>query len=145
MTIIRPSKTPRGPAILLARRPADAVRGRGGEERDGRVGGDGRRLQGERHRAHRAGSARDDHGSARQALQDHQGLVIRTARRRLYVALALATTMLAPAPVRAADYAGPLVDAHSHVPNATAIDAYAAAMGRHKVTRVILLGVGGVQ
>jgi len=71
--------------------------------------------------------------------------VIRTARRRLYVALALATTMLAPAPVRAADYAGPLIDAHSHVPNATAIDAYAAAMVRHNVTKVILLGVGGVQ
>ena len=66
------------------------------------------------------------------------------ARPRLYVAAAL-LAMLAAAPARAADYAGPLVDAHSHVPNATAIDAYVAAMKRHNVTRVILLGVGGAQ
>jgi predicted TIM-barrel fold metal-dependent hydrolase len=45
----------------------------------------------------------------------------------------------------AADYAGPLIDAHSHVPNATAIDAYVEAMKRHDVRRVVLLGVGGVQ
>jgi len=44
-----------------------------------------------------------------------------------------------------ADYTGPLVDAHSHVSSATAIDAYVAAMKRHNVTRVVLLGVGGVQ
>lgn len=68
----------------------------------------------------------------------------RAARSRLYVAAALLAT-LAAAPARAADYAGPLVDAHSHVPNATAVDAYVAAMKRHNVTRVILLGVGGVQ
>ena len=67
-----------------------------------------------------------------------------SARSRLYVALALVAT-LAAAPARAADYAGPLVDAHSHVPNAAAIDAYVAAMKRHNVTKVILLGVGGVQ
>jgi predicted TIM-barrel fold metal-dependent hydrolase len=66
------------------------------------------------------------------------------ARSGLYVAVALAAT-LAAAPARAADYAGPLVDAHSHVPNATAIDAYAAAMKRHNVGKVILLGVGGAQ
>ena len=68
----------------------------------------------------------------------------RTARPRLYVAVALLAT-LAAAPAWAADYAGPLVDAHSHVPNATAIDAYVAAMKRHNVTKVLLLGVGGVQ
>lgn len=45
----------------------------------------------------------------------------------------------------AAEYRGPLIDAHSHLPNATAIDAYVAAMKRHGVTRVVLLGVGGVQ
>ena len=45
----------------------------------------------------------------------------------------------------AADYTGPIVDAHSHVPNASAIDAYAAAMKRHNVTKVVLLGVGGAQ
>jgi predicted TIM-barrel fold metal-dependent hydrolase len=44
-----------------------------------------------------------------------------------------------------ADYAGPLIDAHSHVPSAAAIDAYVAAMQRHDVRRVVLLGVGGVQ
>jgi len=48
-------------------------------------------------------------------------------------------------PVWGADYAGPLIDAHSHVPKATAIDAYVAAMKRHKVARVVLLGVGGLQ
>ncbi len=51
---------------------------------------------------------------------------------------------LVPA-ARAADYAGPLIDAHSHVPNATAIDAYVEAMKRHDVRRVLLLGVGGAQ
>jgi len=56
----------------------------------------------------------------------------------------LALAALAPA-ASAADYAGPLIDAHSHVSSATAIDAYAAAMKRHDVRRVLLLGVGGVQ
>ena len=65
-------------------------------------------------------------------------------RSRLYVAVAL-TTMLTAAAAWATDYAGPLIDAHSHVPNATAIDAYVAAMKRHNVSKVILLGVGGVQ
>ena len=59
--------------------------------------------------------------------------------------LAIVTlTVLAPA-ASAADYAGPLIDAHSHVSSATAIDAYVAAMKRHDVRRVLLLGVGGVQ
>ena len=66
------------------------------------------------------------------------------ARSRLYVAAALLATLTA-APALAAEYGGPLVDAHSHVPNATAIDAYVAAMKRHNVTKVVLLGVGGVQ
>jgi predicted TIM-barrel fold metal-dependent hydrolase len=62
------------------------------------------------------------------------------------VALAvIAIALAAPPPAPAADYAGPLIDAHSHLPNAAAIDAYVAAMKRHGVTRVILLGVGGVQ
>ena len=47
--------------------------------------------------------------------------------------------------VGAAEYTGPLIDAHSHVPNATAINAYAAAAKRHNVSKVLLLGVGGVQ
>ena len=45
----------------------------------------------------------------------------------------------------AADYAGPLIDAHSHLPGATAMDAYVAAMKRHNVRKVVLLGVGAVQ
>lgn len=68
----------------------------------------------------------------------------RAARSRLYVAAALAATLTATS-AWAADYAGPLIDAHSHVPNATAIDAYVAAMKRHNVSKVVLLGVGGVQ
>lgn len=45
----------------------------------------------------------------------------------------------------AGDYAGPLIDAHAHLSSAKAIDAYAAAMKRHNVAKVVLLGVGGVQ
>ncbi len=48
-------------------------------------------------------------------------------------------------PAWAADYAGPIIDAHSHVSSAKAIDAYAGAAKRHNVTTVVLLGVGGVQ
>jgi predicted TIM-barrel fold metal-dependent hydrolase len=57
----------------------------------------------------------------------------------LFLLLALAST------ASAADYGGPLIDAHSHLPNSTAIDAYVAAMKRHNVTKVVLLGVGGLQ
>jgi len=45
----------------------------------------------------------------------------------------------------AADYAGPLIDAHSHLPSAKSMDAYVAAMKRHNIAKVVLLGVGGVQ
>jgi len=55
-----------------------------------------------------------------------------------------AIVSMAPA-AGAAVYTGPLIDAHSHVPSATAIDAYVDAMKRHDVRRVILLGVGGAQ
>jgi predicted TIM-barrel fold metal-dependent hydrolase len=61
------------------------------------------------------------------------------------VVLAVVFTLLSLEPGWGADYTGPLIDAHSHVPNATAIDAYVAAMKRHHVVKVILLGVGGVQ
>jgi predicted TIM-barrel fold metal-dependent hydrolase len=53
--------------------------------------------------------------------------------------------LLATASGAAAEYTGPIIDAHSHVPNATAIDAYVAAMPRHNVVKVVLLGVGGAQ
>ena len=59
--------------------------------------------------------------------------------------LAVVFTLLSLEPGWSADYTGPLIDAHSHVPNATAIDAYVAAMKRHNVVKVVLLGVGGVQ
>jgi predicted TIM-barrel fold metal-dependent hydrolase len=62
-----------------------------------------------------------------------------------WVALVLLVWSLAPVPSLAAEYQGPIVDAHSHVSSATAIDAYVAAMKRHNITRVLLLGVGGVQ
>jgi len=72
-----------------------------------------------------------------------------TARARAILircALTLACALGGGAPLAAAaDYAGPIIDAHSHVPNATAIDAYVTAMKRHNVTKVVLLGVGGVQ
>jgi len=65
---------------------------------------------------------------------------------RLIVSWLAIVTLAALAPAAsAADYAGPLIDAHSHVSSATAIDAYVAAMKRHDVRRVLLLGVGGVQ
>lgn len=53
--------------------------------------------------------------------------------------------LLAGAPAWGADYNGPLIDAHSHLPSSTAIDAYVAAMKRHNVLKVVLLGVGGLQ
>jgi predicted TIM-barrel fold metal-dependent hydrolase len=57
----------------------------------------------------------------------------------------LLMTWLAVSPAWGADYNGPLIDAHSHVSTATAIDAYVAAMKRHNVLKVVLLGVGGLQ
>jgi predicted TIM-barrel fold metal-dependent hydrolase len=59
----------------------------------------------------------------------------------ILVALTLA---LVAGAADAADYPGPIIDAHSHVPNATAIDAYVAAMKKHQITKVVLLGVGGI-
>ena len=60
-------------------------------------------------------------------------------------ALALVVALVLAGPAAAADYTGPLIDAHSHLPDATAIDAYVSAMKRHNVRKVVLLGVGGVQ
>ena len=59
--------------------------------------------------------------------------------------LLLLLALGAGGPVWGADYGGPLIDAHSHLPNAAAIDAYVAAMKRHNVLKVVLLGVGGLQ
>jgi len=59
--------------------------------------------------------------------------------------LLIALWLLAATPAAAADYAGPIVDAHGHVSSARAIDAYAEAAKRHGIRAVVLLGVGGVQ
>ena len=65
--------------------------------------------------------------------------------RRAFVA-ALALGALRSRAARAsAPYAGPLIDAHSHLPNPQVLPGLVAAMDRHGVTRVALLGVGGVQ
>ena len=64
---------------------------------------------------------------------------------RALVLASLLVLTVAASRALAADYTGPIVDAHSHLPNAAAIDAYVAAMKKHNVTRVVLLGVGGVQ
>ncbi len=67
-------------------------------------------------------------------------------RRVLATCLLLLALALAPAAARAAaPYEGPLIDAHSHLPNPQVLDALIAAMDRHRLTRVALLGVGGVQ
>ena len=52
---------------------------------------------------------------------------------------------LPPAAPAAEPYAGPLIDAHSHLPNPQALEPLVAAMDRHRIGRVGLLGVGGVQ
>jgi predicted TIM-barrel fold metal-dependent hydrolase len=57
----------------------------------------------------------------------------------------LVLVLAAGGPAAAADYRGPLIDAHAHLPSAAAIDAYVAAMKRHDIGRVVLLGVGAVQ
>ncbi|MBI2525759.1 MAG: hypothetical protein HYV93_07220 [Candidatus Rokubacteria bacterium] len=52
---------------------------------------------------------------------------------------------VAGSPAAAADYSGPLIDAHSHLSSARAVEAYVEAMKRHNVSRVVLLAVGGEQ
>ncbi|MBI3624602.1 MAG: amidohydrolase family protein [Candidatus Rokubacteria bacterium] len=62
----------------------------------------------------------------------------------LGLGLAIALTCPEPSPAQA-PYRGPLIDAHSHLPNLQVLDAYVDAMKRNNVARVLLLGVGGVQ
>lgn len=59
-------------------------------------------------------------------------------------ALALAVVTSIAGPVWA-EYRGPIIDAHSHLPDGKVIDGYVEAMKRHNVTKVVLLGVGGAQ
>ncbi len=75
---------------------------------------------------------------------------MRGERIKVRGAVLLAVALLLPcaAPLAAgaqAPYQGPLIDAHSHLPNLQVLDAYVAAMKRHNVEKVLLLGVGGVQ
>jgi predicted TIM-barrel fold metal-dependent hydrolase len=56
--------------------------------------------------------------------------------------LLLSVLLAVPA---AADYTGPIIDAHAHLSKASQIDGYVDAMKRHTITKVVLLGVGGVQ
>lgn len=65
-------------------------------------------------------------------------------RRGLLRALALG---LLPAPAWGGGpaYTGPLIDAHSHLHGPEALEPLIAAMDRHAIGRVALLGVGGVQ
>ena len=71
----------------------------------------------------------------------------RHALRVTLLAAALVAALVGARPpiTHAVEYAGPLIDAHSHLGSAKAMDAYAEAMKRHNVARVVLLGVGGVQ
>ena len=61
------------------------------------------------------------------------------------LAFALLLPCAAPPAAGHAPYGGPLIDAHSHLPNPQVLDAYVAAMKRHNVGKVVLLGVGGLQ
>ena len=63
---------------------------------------------------------------------------------RIILSLALGLALLPPV-ASAADYGGPLIDAHAHLPSAKAIHTYVDAMRRHNVRKVVLLGVGGIQ
>jgi Tat protein secretion system quality control protein TatD with DNase activity len=63
----------------------------------------------------------------------------------LAILVSLALALLPAGVVHAADYSGPLIDAHGHLPDARAIEVYVDAMRRHGVRKVVLLGMGGVQ
>jgi predicted TIM-barrel fold metal-dependent hydrolase len=63
----------------------------------------------------------------------------------LVIAVGLIVSLAWGASAAGAEYKGPLIDAHSHLPSAGAIDVYVDAMKRHNVAKVVLLGVGGLQ
>lgn len=71
-------------------------------------------------------------------------MTVRSRGHVLVVGLALLLSGPAAAGAQA-PYRGPLIDAHSHLPSLQVLDAYVAAMKRHNVSKVVLLGVGGVQ
>ena len=59
--------------------------------------------------------------------------------------LLLAVLVSAPAAPAGAQYRGPIVDAHSHLPNLQVLDPYVQAMAKHDIQKVLFLGVGGIQ
>ena len=65
----------------------------------------------------------------------------RTALAIVVIAVCLAGSALA----QSVPYTGPIIDIHSHLAGPKVIDAYVDAMRENNVTRVILLGVGGLQ
>jgi predicted TIM-barrel fold metal-dependent hydrolase len=68
------------------------------------------------------------------------------SRRAVLKGLALAALPAAARGAAAATpYAGPLIDAHSHLNSPGSIEPLIAAMDRHRIAKVALLGVGGVQ
>ena len=73
------------------------------------------------------------------ALRRSVGLVTVSGFAALLTLIGQASAQSAPL------YAGPLIDAHSHLPSLGVLEGLIRAMDRHKVSRVALLGVGGVQ
>jgi hypothetical protein len=71
-------------------------------------------------------------------------VLLRADRRALLKALA-AGVLPMRAGFGATPYAGPLIDAHSHLNAPETIEPLVAALDRHKIAKVALLGVGGVQ
>ena len=67
------------------------------------------------------------------------------SERGLAVVLTAVATLVLWIGSAGAEYRGPLVDAHSHLPNLQVLNAYVQAMARHNIRQVLLLGVGGVQ
>lgn len=67
------------------------------------------------------------------------------ARVRCGVVLLLALLSMAQPAHAQNPYQGPMIDAHSHLPSLEALDSLIAAMKRHNISRVALLGVGAVQ
>jgi len=63
----------------------------------------------------------------------------------LILALGLLPARRTHAATPATPYRGPLIDAHSHLPNLQVLETLISAMDRHRIARVTLLGVGGVQ
>src|SRR5207247_1988462 len=157
LRVERPHRVPRlrhrrhhqGPARRRARYPDRRARSRPRRRADDGADAAARRHPGDRALGGARAGRPQPRGLRRARRERGRAGELEARRDRMRGASALALTLLAAlavvGPAAAADYTGPLIDAHSHLPNATAIDAYVAAMKRHNVRKVVLLGVGGVQ